>query len=391
MKVTDASAVVNSLYSQMTGQTDIATVDDSNIVDIGKKLNQIGSTEKIYNAICDRIGKMIVKNRLFRGKFIDLMKDGWEFGNILQTLRVKSIEATADPSYSPVNGQNYDQDTYKSRDVVQKFFTDYDNFQFDYWKPTDQLWTAFSSMDEMTRFLTGVEISITNSLNKRLQGLAKTAIGNFIAHIVNKEDTGSAYSTLKAVNLLKLYNDAHASATLTVANCRESESFLRFASKTMNNTYDRLNDMSVLFNLDGENDVFSNPEDIKVVLLSTFANDVKYHLYNAAGQFDYSLMQLPGYDTVPYWQASGDDYAEDTIGKIDITIKDEDAQGGTTTVQFGGIMGIMFDKRAVAINCERRKVTSHYNADLDQFHIYDKYLGQYINDFSENFVVFYIA
>lgn len=390
MKVQDASVLVNDLYKQMTGQDDIATVDDSNIVDIGKKLNQIGSTEKIYNAIADRIGKMVVKNREYKGKFVNLLRDGWEFGNILQTLRVKSIEATSDPSYAPVNGQNYDQDTYKKMDVVQKFFTDYDNFQLEYWRPTDQLWTAFNSMEELTRFLTGVEVAIRNSLTIRLQGLAKTALGNFIAQVVNAEDTGSSYSTLKAVNLLKLYNDAHSGATLTTSNCRESESFLRFAAKTLNNTYDRLQDMSVLFNLDGE-ETFTNKEDVSVVLLSTFANDVKYHLYNAAGQFDYSLMQLPGYDTVPYWQASGDDYAESTIDGIKITIKDDAAQSGKTTVNFSGIMGVMFDKRAVAINCERKKVTSHYNADIDQFHFYDKYLGQYVNDFSENFVVFYIA
>lgn len=390
MKVQDASVVANDLYSQMTGQTDVATVDDSNVVDIGKQLNQIGSTEKIFNFIADRIGKMVVKNREYTGKFVDLLRDGWEYGNILQTLRVKTIQATADPSYAPVNGQNYDQDTYESIPGVQKFFTDYDNFQLKYWRPTDQLWTAFNSMEELTRFLTGMEIAIRNSLTVRLQGLAKTALCNFIAQVVNHENTGSSYSTLKAVNLLKLYNDAHSGATLTTSNCRESESFLRFSAKTMNNTFDRLQDISVLFNLDGD-EVQSNKEDISVVLLSTFANDVKYHLYNAANQFDYSLMQLPGYDTVPYWQGSGDDYSEDEIDSIKVTIKDDNAQGGKTTVNFGGLMGIMFDKRAVAINCERKKVTSHYNADIDQYHFFDKYLGQYINDFSENFVVFYIA
>ena len=390
MKVQDARVLVNDLYKQMTGQEDISTVDDSNVVDIGKKLSQIGSTEKIYNAIVDRIGKMIVKNKEYKGKFLNLLRDGWEFGNILQTLRVRTIEATSDPSYNPVNGQNYDQDTYKKMDVVQKFFTDYDNFQLDYWKPTDQLWTAFNSMDELTRFLTGVEIAIRNSLTIKLQGLTKTALCNFIAQVVNKENTGVSYSTLKAVNLLKLYNDEHSGATLTTSNCRQSESFLRFAAKTINNTYDRLSDQSVLFNIDGE-EVFTNKEETNIIMLSTFANDIKYHLYNAPNQFDYSLMQLPGYETVPYWQASGDDYAEDIISGIKVTIKDDEAQGGKTTVNFNGIMGVMFGRDAVAINCERKKVTSHYNADIDQFHFYDKYLGQYINDFSENFVVFYIA
>lgn len=392
MKTQDSSAIVNSLYAQFIGETEgTVTVDDSNIVDTGKKLSQVATTEKIFNAIVDRIGKLIVKNKVYRGKFSMLLKDGWEYGNILQTLRVKTIQATSDPSYNPVNGQNYDQDTYHGMEVIQKFFTDYDNFQLEYWKPTDQLWTSFNSMDEITRFFTGIEISIQTSLEGRIQSLAKTALANFIANVINHENTGSSYSTQKAVNILKLYNDEHSGATLTKANCRQSGDFMRFASKTINNTYDRLQDLSILFNLDGDAETFTSAEDINLVLLSTFANDIKYNLYNAPGQFDYSLIKLPGYETVPYWQSSGDNFTEDTISNINVTIKDDNAQGGTTTIDFSDIMGVMFDKRAVAINCERRKVTSHYNADLDQFHFYDKYMGQYINDFSENFVVFYIA
>ena len=393
MKVTDASAIVNEIYVEMTGKDAIDTIDNSNIVDIGTELQTFGN-EKIYNKVVDRIGKLIVRNKQYTGKFLSILRDGWEFGNILQTLRVKTIEATTDPSYAPTNGATYSQDTFTKMDVVQKFFQDYDNFQLEYWRPTDQLWTAFNSMDEMTRFFSGVELAIQMGLNKRLQGLAKLCITNMIAQTLYAEFPDADYgdgSGNKAVNLLKLYND-EAAVDLTVANCRQSADFLRFAAKTINNYYDRIQDLSVLFNIDGE-ESFSRKEDITMVILSTFANDIKYNLYNAENQFDFSLMELPNYETVPYWQASGTDYDEETLTQIKQTIKTFDDEGDedTETIDMTGILAVMFDRNSCAINCERKKVTQHYNANIDQYHFYDKYLGQYINDFSENFIVFYIA
>ena len=100
------------------------------------------------------------------------------------------------------------------------------------------------------------------------------------------------------------------------------------------------------------------------------------------------LVELPNYDTVPYWQASGQSYDEGVIGEVDLTIKNNDS---TAIVKATGIMGVMFDKRAVGINCEKRKTTTFYHPDLDQTKFFDKYFAQYYNDFSENFVVFYVA
>lgn len=391
MKVTDVSEIVNTLYQEMTGSTDITVVDASNIVDIGKTLQKVSSVDNIYKSIADKVGKIVVKNKLYTGKFPNLLRDGWEFGSIMETLRVKPYTATADPSYNPVSGQNYPLTDYKAGGVVAKYFTDSDNFEFVYWKPTDQLWSAFNSMDEMVRFLGAIEIAVANSLTVRLQGLAKTAINNMIAQTVHTDfpNTSSedynANSYARSINVLKLYNDSTGSA-LTVENCRQSADFLKFFVKLVMNTYDRLQDMSKIFNIDGE-DTFTNAEDIDLVVLSTVANDIKVNMQSDVYHKD--LVSLPNYETVPYWQASGTAYDESVIGEITVTIKTGDDT--TATVELPGILGVMFDKNAVGINCEKRKTTTFYHPDLDQTKFFDKYFAQYYNDFSENFVVFFVA
>ena len=390
MKVTDASAIVNALYKEMTGATDIAVVDASNIVDIGKTLQKVTSVDSIYKSIADKVGKVVVKNKLYTGKFPNLLRDGWEFGSIMETLRVKPYTAVNDPSHNPSNG-SYPLTDYQAGGVVAKYFTDYDNFEFVYWKPTDQLWSAFNSMDEMVRFLGAIEVAVANSLTVRLQGLAKTAINNMIAQTVHTDfpDTSSenynANSYARSINVLKLYNDATGSS-LTVANCRQSAEFLKFFVKLVMNTYDRLQDMSKIFNIDGE-DTFTKAEDIDLVILSTVANDIKVNMQSDVYHKD--LVSLPNYETVPYWQASGTAYDESVIGEIKVTIKT--GEDTTATIELPGILGVMFDKNAIGINCEKRKTTTFYHPDLDQTKFFDKYFAQYYNDFSENFVVFYVA
>ena len=390
MKVTDASSIVNALYQEMTGSTDITTVDASNIVDIGKTLQKVTSVDAIYKSIADKVGKVVVKNKLYTGKFPNLLRDGWEFGSIMETLRVKPYTAVNDPSHNPSNG-SYPLTDYQAGGVVAKYFTDYDNFEFVYWKPTDQLWSAFNSMDEMVRFLGAIEVAVANSLTVRLQGLAKTAINNMIAQTVHAdfptpESEGyNANSYARSINVLKLYNDATGSS-LTVANCRQSADFLKFFVKLVMNTYDRLQDMSKIFNIDGE-DTFTKAEDINLVVLSTVANDIKVNMQSDVYHKD--LVSLPNYETVPYWQASGTSYDESVIGEIKVTIKTGDDT--TATIELPGILGVMFDKNAIGINCEKRKTTTFYHPDLDQTKFFDKYFAQYYNDFSENFVVFYVA
>ena len=389
MKVTDASEIVNSLYKQMTGQSDIATVDNSNIVDIGRAIQSSGNdTDVIYRGLVDRIGKMVIANKSYVAKLPKIYRDGWEFGSILQTVRVKTIDAVADPSYNPVNGQDYPLTTFNKMDVTQKFYSDADNFQLKYWRPMDQLWTAFNSMEELTRFFSGIEIAVSTSMEKRLQALAKNTINNMIAQTLHKEHPDGNYSTStdRAVNLLSLYKAAVPGTILTAETCNRDPDFLRFVGEVFSNYADRMTDLSTIYNIDEEEE-FTDKDDLAFTMLSTWANSLKFNLYSDT--FHYDLMQLPGFDTTPYWQSCGEHYDRGVIEEVNVTIKTGDSE--TATVEASGIVAIMYDRESVAINCEKNKLTSFYHPDLDQTLFFDKYTAQYINRFDKNFVVFYVA
>lgn len=391
MKVTDVHEIVNELYSQMTGKKDVAEISSVDLVDIGKELKNITSVDNLYNAIVDKVGRFVVKNKIYNGKFPNLIRSSWEFGSIMESLRVKPFAAVEDPSANPTAG-DYSLTSYAPADVVAKYFTDYDNFQFIYWKPTDQLWSAFNSYEEMERFLGAIEVEVANSLTVRLQGLAKTAIGTMIAQTVYKDFGASdAYgdsTTSRCINVLKLYNDLNGTS-LTSTTCRQDANFLKFLVKTIINTRDRLQEMSSIFNIDGV-DTFTGENDINLTLLSTVANDIAVNMQSDV--FNKELVSLPNYDVVSYWQSSGESFDEETIGEIMQSIKVivEDTET-SASIDFKGILAVMYDKMAVGVNCEKKKTTAFYHPNLDQTKFFDKYFAQYYVDTSDNFVVFYVA
>lgn len=391
MKLQDASTIVNELYKEMTGAEDISQLDSEKLVDIGKQLQATNPTDVVFNKIADKVGKFVVLNKVYKAKLMNLYRDGWEYGSILETLRVKPYTATTDLSKVPQQ-IDYSADAFTPvlPSVVAKYYNKHVNFRFKYTKLSDQLWGAFRSLEDMTRFLSSIEIAVSNSLSIRLQGLAKTAINNMIAQTLHKDfpDTSTedydANSYARSVNVLRLYNTAYGTS-LTAENCRKDASFLKFFVKTVLNTKDRLTDMSQIFNIDNE-DTFTNEDDITTIVLSTVANDVKVNMQSEVYHND--LVQLPNYETVPYWQASGTAYDEGVIGEVSCKIE---SGNSTADVEATGILAVMFDKKAVGITCEKRKTTTQYIANADVTNFFESYEAQYFNDLSQNFVVFYVA
>ena len=154
------------------------------------------------------------------------------------------------------------------------------------------------------------------------------------------------------------------------------------------NYKNRFTDLTNLLNIDGE-DVFTLNEDINIVLLDTQANNMKVNLESDTFHNDLvSLDKIGAYETVSYWQGTGTSYAFDDTSKINVKVQTSDSDTTGRSVECSGIIGVMFDRNACGVNCERTKTTSQYIAEIDRYNYFDKYQAQYFNDFSENFVVF---
>ena len=180
---------------------------------------------------------------------------------------------------------------------------------------------------------------------------------------------------------MKLYNDKYGT-TLDATSCYTDPDFIRYASYIINLYKDRLSKISILFNVGGK-ERFTPADKLNIVLLSDFASAANTFLNSDV--YHNEMTALPGYETVPYWQGSGEDYSFENVSRINV----KTASGSIVNVS--GILGVMFDRDALGVTNLDRRVTTNYNAKAEFFTNFYKLDAGYFNDLNENFVVFFVG
>lgn len=392
----NSATMINELYNEYTGKNDISTVDNSNIVRVGKEITNATSKDNLYGKIFTKVTETIVRNKVYAAKsaFGNLYRTGREYGDIIELLRVDNYVAEEDPSFKPTNGARYDDFlTYTSPTYSAKYVESKTGWQIKHWEPTYQLDTAFTSMEAADKFFGAIETAVINSINVRLEAMAKDALANMIGEVAfNRFPTNAGYaaaSFANCVNLLKLYNDEVAPATaLTAAKALTDPEFLRFAATKIMIDRLRIQSYSSLYNIDAV-ETFTRPEDIQLTLLNTFSTKLKTYLYSDT--FNAEFLKLPGYSEVAFWQATGTtDFDSTKISSIDLKVEDP-ASTTPAEVQMSGILGVMYDKDAVIIYNESRPAGAFYHPDLQQVRVYNKFAAGFANLLDSNFIVYYIA
>lgn len=384
MKVSQIYALTNTIARELLGEETIVNEDLSNLVDIGKEFENTVGLDNYVRKLNDHIGKMVFVNRVYRGNVPSVFMDSWEFGSVVEKITPIMPTAGIDDAWNLQNGQSYDNDIFYKPELTVKCFNDRVTFEIPISIVEKQVKSAFNSAAEMNSFISMIYTAIENAMTVRLNSLIMRTINNFIAETVYAEyaDAGlETKSTVKAVNLLKLFND-ETGGNLTVSNALTNADFLKYSSMKMANYIDRMRSMSKLFNIGGT-EKFTPDTENHVVLLSDFKNAANFYLQS--NTFNEQYTALPNAETVPFWQGSGTDYSFTDISKINVKTSNNH------TVTVTGIVGVMFDTNALGVSNVDRRVTTHYNAKGEFWNEFHKFTAGYFNDFNENFVVFFIA
>ena len=295
-------------------------------------------------------------------------------------------EASDNKSWDFTSGQSYDPNIFYKPTVSAKFFNSKVTFEISLSFTELQVKESFTSAEQLNGFLSMLYNSVEKALTIKTDSLIMRTINNMIAETLNADIANGKYgdaSTIKAVNLLKLYNDEHAT-TLKSNECMHNADFIRYATFIISVYSERITKISQLFNIGGK-ERFTPKDMLRCVLLADFkkASEVflKSDLYNE----EYAT--LPNCDTVPYWQGSGQNYTFSDISKIHVTL----ASNNTKEIQASGILGVMFDRDSLGVTNLNKRVTTNYNPKAEFFTNFYKFDCGYFNDMNENFIVFYVA
>ena len=377
MRVEQVYSIMNAVTQTTLGENEVLAEDLSNIVDIGNSIMNVAGIENYVRSLTDHIGKTIFVNRAYSGSVPSVLMDGWEFGSILEKVTYDDLpEATENESWKLENGKSYDVNVFTQPKASAKFFNKRVTFEVPMSFAERQVKSAFDNAAQLNSFFSMIYNAIDKSMTVKVDGLVSRTINNMIG-----ETLVNGANTVKAVNILKMYNEKFGTR-LTANNCIYDPEFIRYASLVIGLWSDRLTKLSTLFNVGGK-DRFTSKDLQHIVLLSEFEAYAKAYLYSDTYHKEFTA--LPNAEKVAYWQGSGTNYDFASTSRIHVTTSSGDE------VEQSGILGIIFDRDALGVSNLDRRVTTNYNAKGEFFNNWYKFDAGYFNDLNENFVVFYVA
>lgn len=383
MTVAQIYNIINPITKEILGETAVVNEDLSNIVDIGKEIFEATDVDNYVKSLVNHIGRVIFVNRPYSGGAPSVLMDGWEYGSVLEKISAELPEATENESWELTDGASYDPNIFYKPKVSAKFFNKKVTFEIPMSFTEKQVKESFSNASQLNGFLSMLYNAVDKSMTIKIDSLVMRTINNMIAETLHDFNNNGDYTGtgIRAVNLLKLYNDDKGTALTAEKSIKDPE-FIRFASYIMGLYMERLSKISSLFNI-GKKDRFTPRDLLHVILLSDFAK--ASDSFSMSSTFHNEFVALPKGEIVPYWQGSGTDYSFNSVSSINVKTASGD------TVNASGIIGVMFDRDALGVTNLDRRVTTNYNPKAEFFSNWYKFDAGYFNDMNENFVLFYVA
>lgn len=367
MNTTQIYELLNDVNQQAFGETALAVADVQGLISLGNTvLSSTTNTESFLNTLVQRIGRTIISFRAYRNKFSDMVRNDFEWGAILQKIRVKMPDSVADPAYNLVDGQSIDPWTIYKPDVTQKLFVTRTPYMFAVTIAREQLKEAFTNESMMGAFISAIFGQVRNAMEVSLESLGRLAIANMIAE-----------SGAREIRLVTDYN-AETGQTVTAATALNNPDFLRYAVARIKSVSDYFEDMGTLYN-DGTIETFTPRSDQKLKVLSDFERKLETVVQYSA--FNEQMVSLSAFQMVNFWQSQQSAANRDSI-------KIERASDGTETT-VNNIMAVLYDVDALGLYRRDEDVlTTPVNAKGMYYNTYYHLKQLWFNDLSENFAYF---
>lgn len=371
METNQIYALVNSIAKQTIGTEAITVTDTSTLVALGTKiLSSTVYVENFFNTLIQRIGRTIISYRKYDSKLRGLVKDDMEWGAIVQKIKVDMPEFIEDKSYDLTDGASVDMYIVQKPKVKQYFFAIRTPYSCYITLQDWQLKEAFTSASTMGSFVSAIFGEVQNKLELTVDNLGRLTMANYMAL------TGTA----QRIHLLTQYNAINGT-NLTAEQAKLSEPFLRYAIGQMNLYSNRLENMSVLYNTEGETrhtpkklQTFAIIDEIEMLMQT----QVQY------AAFHDEYVKREANISVPYWQSAQSPY------DINLAVKDsESEESATKNVELKNIVAFLFDKEALGtFRQEEAVLTTPMNARGRYVNTFWHEKQLWFNDLSENGIIF---
>lgn len=406
MKLVDVVNVTKQGIAQLTAAgfysadtPELTETDVTALAELGKSLEKYDKAADVFlGALVDVLTTMRIDSRAYSAVLPSLFVDTYEWGGFREHVIVGLSDILNDEMY-PINGFiNYtdqggdteavriaglEHGTFKPP-VQTKFYDEGKAFMIALSTIREQLFTAVRSLAEMNKLISAMRISVDNTIQLRAEVGAMFTVATGISR---------AIALGNEIKLVSRYNTNHGlsggSAIPTGKAALNNESFTAYMLETIANTKDEFARFTAAYN--NHNHVtFSN--DPRVIILSKVANRAKFGV--RANTYNEELLGIGDFEKVSGWQAiaanGADNFDLDTLSTISLTKDAAERVGltvpaGETGIQLENIVGCIYDRYAMGVSLDKKKVTTSYTATQDKWNTYHHILINYIID--DNFPI----
>ena len=362
-------ALVNEVNAEAFGQNALSVVDTTSLISLGNTvLSSSTNTEAFLNTLAQRIGRTILRFRDYRNKLGDMVLNDFEYGAILQKIKVVMPQAEEDQMYDLTDGQAIDHYVVAKPQVDQKLFVTRTPYQFHITIQRETLKEAFLDEASMGSFIGVVFGEVRNALEVSLENLGRVTLATAIAECAG---------TARQIDLVSEYNSLYnPSPALDEDTAQNSPEFMRYAMSRINSVVDAMQDMSVLYN-DGSFETFTPKEDMRVKMLSTFKRRLETVVEYAAFH-DQFVRPDVDVTTINYWQSA------QTPASVGIRRPSDNSD-----VSRGNVVAIIHDRDAMGVyKMDEDVLTTPVNAAGAYYNTYWHEKQLRFIDLSENIVIF---
>lgn len=357
--------LVNEVNAEAFGANALSVVDTSSLISLGTTvLSSSTNTEAFLNTLAQRIGKTILRFRDYRNKLGDMVLNDFEYGAILQKIKVMMPQAESDEMYGLTDGVSVDHYVVSKPVVDQKLFVTRTPYQFHITIQRETLKEAFLSEEAMGGFIATVFGEVRNAIEVSLENLGRVTLATAIAEC----------DTTRELALVTKFNTDYSPGTpLTPVTALQSDEFIRYAMGEINMLIDSFQDMGSLFN-DGSMETFTPISDLRVKLLSRFVRKAQTVTQYAA--FHDKFVDVDAqFSTLNFWQSAQTPY------EVNITRPSDSA-----TKNVENVIGLIHDRDAMGVyKIDEDVLTTPVNAAGGYYNTYWHEKQLRFIDLSENF------
>lgn len=345
-----SSILNNEILKNALGLEITVNENLSNIVEVGIAISNLSA-----DALKDFQKKLVVGvynyviNREYEANNFDVLRNTVEYGGGLQRIMASGRFSIKDSHLlNLVNGTSYLDGKFYGLDVDSKVYTDTKAFKVVHSMSQDDFAQKFMNANDTLEFMGLIATTEINTIRVAMAELEKRII--VMTTVEALKDNRKVQLVTEFNKKLGLSDGTVLTYADIVSDRQKFAYFNDFVKECVNRVKVAMLEVNKRYN-DGTVETFSRPNDIKTVLISEFAQDVKY----MSDPIDFNAPQFSGYKEIVAWQNPNTSMLPTLSSCTHIGIYE--TSDTEHPIKYENVVGVVYDMYSVGATVKADKVT----------------------------------